>query len=213
MKITSFLKTSTNKFVVLHEPVTRLRRFTTSVPEAHSLLACNNNKQYIDCRFPKEVAASRQNVFDRYFTVVPDAVTENEEVQLIDEIEKSLKRLRYQHDHWDDAIHGYRETEVVVWKNQTNGDIIQRLRSLAFKDDSNTVPMQRVHVLDICDDGYVKAHVDSIKFCGNIIAGLSLLSDSIMRLADEAEPHIHVRALLPRRSLYIMKNFDFIEMM
>lgn len=42
--------------------------------------------------------------FERSFTVIPDAVTEVEELRLVDEIEKLLKRLRYQHDHWDDVI-------------------------------------------------------------------------------------------------------------
>lgn len=32
-----------------------------------------------------------------------------------------------------------------------------------FDDKSLTEPMQRVHVLDLCDDGYVKPHIDSVR--------------------------------------------------
>lgn len=60
------------------------------------------------------------------------------------------------------AIHGYRETEISVWKDPNNTSTIQRLRNQIFANGS-TEPMQRVHILDLCDIGYVKPHVDSIR--------------------------------------------------
>lgn len=42
------------------------------------------------------------------------------------------------------------------------------------------------------------------QFCGDTIAGMSLLSDSVMRLALEEDKSIYVDVLLNRRSLYIM---------
>lgn len=44
------------------------------------------------------------------------------------------------------------------------------------------------------------------QFCGDVIAGLSLLSDSVMRLTMVShEQDYREDFLLPRRSLYIMK--------
>lgn len=44
------------------------------------------------------------------------------------------------------------------------------------------------------------------QFCGDVIAGLSLLSDSVMRLTMVShEQEYREDFLLPRRSLYIMK--------
>ncbi len=65
-----------------------------------------------------------------------------------------------------------------------------------------------VHVIDLAEDGFIKPHVDSIKFSGKVVVGLSLLSPSIMRFQEEkpeneAKPSI-VEALLPRRSVYMM---------
>jgi len=43
------------------------------------------------------------------------------------------------------------------------------------------------------------------KFCGSTIAGLSLLSDSIMRLVKEDATGEWMDLLLPRLSLYILR--------
>lgn len=52
----------------------------------------------------KDLVCIKQKVFESSFSIIPDIVSIDQELQLIDEIEKSLKRLRYQHDHWDDVI-------------------------------------------------------------------------------------------------------------
>lgn len=184
--------------------------FSTSSSKIEHIFKSFDKNEYVRYKFPKcinNLVEIKRQQFDSSFIIVPDIVSVEEESRLIDEIEKSLKRLRYQHDHWDDAIHGYRETEIIKWKDQNNSNVIQKLRNRVFADESITEQMQRVHVLDLCDSGYVKPHIDSTRFCGNIIAGLSLLSDSVMRLADEKCPDTYVvYALLPRRSLYIMKD-------
>jgi alkylated DNA repair protein alkB homolog 7 len=86
----------------------------------------------------------------------------------------------------------------------------------------------------LAEDGHIKPHVDSVRFCGNTIAGLSLLSDSVMRLirtteSDEIaakdqssndysrtkfekdENAFYADVLLKRRSLYIMKYVNNIK--
>lgn len=139
----------------------------------------------------------------RDLQVREEFVNEHEEGLLLAELESVMRRLRYEHAHWDDAIHGYRETEKANW-NEANNTVVQRIRDIAFSGD--TKQLRYVHVLDIKKDGYIKPHVDSVKFCGNTIAGLSLMSSSVMRLTHEADKAKTVDVLLNRRSLYIMKG-------
>ena len=65
------------------------------------------------------------------------------------------------------------------------------------------------HGIDLKKDGELNAHVDSIKFSGDLVAGISLKSHCVMRLA----PHIdgeegvmdgHVDLYLPPLSLYVL---------
>lgn len=75
--------------------------------------------------------------------------------------------------------------------------------------------------------GFIKPHVDSTRYCGNTISGISLLSDSVMKLVQTSDDHsasedyrnqpnastdaekkdlCSVKILLKRYSLYIMAN-------
>ncbi|XP_023153322.1 alpha-ketoglutarate-dependent dioxygenase alkB homolog 7, mitochondrial [Amphiprion ocellaris] len=130
-------------------------------------------------------------------------ITEEEEAALLQELEPGLRRKRYEFDHWDDAIHGYRETERVTWGAACE-EILTRVRSAAFPEGSSL--LGPVHVLDLDKAGYIKPHIDSVKFCGSTIAGLSLLSDSIMRLVKEDDSSEWLDLLLSRRSLYILRD-------
>ncbi|XP_077475270.1 alpha-ketoglutarate-dependent dioxygenase alkB homolog 7, mitochondrial [Stigmatopora argus] len=136
-------------------------------------------------------------------------ITEEEEGALLLELEAGLKKKRYEFDHWDDAIHGFRETERLTWSEGCQA-ILARVRSVAFASGSSL--LGPVHVLDLDKTGYIKPHIDSVKFCGSTISGLSLLSDSVMRLVKE-DSHIEwLDLLLPRRSLYILRDqarYDF----
>lgn len=60
------------------------------------------------------------------------------------------------------AIHGYRETERLKWREE-NLKIINRVRESAFLPGSPQ--MHYVHILDLAEDGYIKAHIDSVKVC------------------------------------------------
>ncbi|XP_018933041.1 alpha-ketoglutarate-dependent dioxygenase alkB homolog 7, mitochondrial-like [Cyprinus carpio] len=130
-------------------------------------------------------------------------ISEEEENELFKEVETGLRKKRYEFDHWDDAIHGYRETERLQW-GVTCESILRRVRAVAFPEDSPL--LGPVHVLDLDKDGYIKPHIDSVKFCGSTIAGLSLLSDSVMRLTPENKSTDWVDLLLSRRSLYILRD-------
>lgn len=135
--------------------------------------------------------------------VYGDFISVEEENTLLTEIEPYLKRLRYEHDHWDNAIHAYRETERKHW-SEVNKNILNRVKSVAF--EQTEIPLPYTHVLDIEKDGYIKPHIDSVRFCGRTIAGLSLLSPSVMRLALENNKTKYGDLLLLPRSLYIMRD-------
>ncbi|XP_046402344.1 alpha-ketoglutarate-dependent dioxygenase alkB homolog 7, mitochondrial [Ischnura elegans] len=139
--------------------------------------------------------------FSRDMVIVDNFVSESEEDSMMDELKPVLKEMHYEFDHWDDAIHGYRETERLKWSPK-NMQIIERVRRIAFPSETSHIPL--VHVLDLAEEGFIKPHIDSVRFCGDIIAGISLLSSSVMRLVHEKEKSKCVDVLLPRRSLYIM---------
>ncbi|KAK2833595.1 hypothetical protein Q5P01_017484 [Channa striata] len=130
-------------------------------------------------------------------------ISEEEEAALLRELEPGLKKKRYEFDHWDDAIHGYRETERASWAAPCER-ILTRVRSVAFPEGGPL--LGPVHVLDLDKTGYIKPHIDSVKFCGSTIAGLCLLSDSVMRLVKEDCSDDWLELLLPRRSLYILRD-------
>ncbi|XP_030638171.1 alpha-ketoglutarate-dependent dioxygenase alkB homolog 7, mitochondrial [Chanos chanos] len=130
-------------------------------------------------------------------------ITEEEEQAFLKELEPGLKKKRYEFDHWDNAIHGFRETERIQWGAVCQG-ALNRLRAVAFPEGSQL--LGPVHVLDLDKTGYIKPHIDSVKFCGSTISGLSLLSDSVMRLVREDNVADWVNLLLTRRSLYILRN-------
>ena len=64
--------------------------------------------------------------------------------------------------------------------------------------------LRQTHVLDLAEAGHIKPHVDSVKFCGSVVAGLSLLSDSVIRFVRENDKACWVNAYLPRYSFYVM---------
>ncbi|KAJ2937912.1 hypothetical protein O0L34_g14185 [Tuta absoluta] len=147
----------------------------------------------------------------RDMQVLPDFITEEEEASLLAELEPVLKRMRYEFDHWDNAIHGFRETERSTWRPE-NEAVFKRVKDLAFSIPDAGEPLPHQHVLDLAPSGHIKPHVDAVRFCGNVIAGLCLASTAIMRLVHEKHKHLVFDALLPQRGLYIMKGvsrYDF----
>ncbi|CAH0384532.1 unnamed protein product [Bemisia tabaci] len=171
---------------------------------------CENTNQtplYID--YSPELSVIDEHCSGSDVIICQNFVNENEEQNLLLEIESAIKRLRYQSDHWDDAIHGYRETEKANW-NPSNAVIIERIKKFAFPPGSPT--MKLVHVLDLQEDGFIKPHIDSVRFCGNTVAGLSLMTDSVMRFVSASNKSLKIDIFLARRSLYIMRNamrYDF----
>ncbi|EGI69526.1 PREDICTED: alpha-ketoglutarate-dependent dioxygenase alkB homolog 7, mitochondrial isoform X2 [Acromyrmex echinatior] len=170
---------------------------------------CSTSKHNINSNSEKTISSNdaikdwRVELYDT-MKVLPNFISEKEEDILIQEVDPYMKRLRYEFSHWDNAIHGYRETEWKKWSKDSS-QILDRVRRKAFS--SEMIQLSLVHILDLAPEGWIKPHIDSVRFCGGIIAGLSLLSDSVMRLAMEGHEEECVACfLLPRRSLYIMSG-------
>ncbi|WKX96778.1 hypothetical protein Q1695_012879 [Nippostrongylus brasiliensis] len=169
--------------------------------------------------------------------VTPAFVTEAEESELLKEVEPHMKRLRYEKNHWDDAIHLFREREHRKW-SAPNENVIQRIRQArdtaepgpASGNDNRSVDTSNdkqrdasfppgthhltyVHILDLHEDGVIRPHIDSVRYCGDVITGVCLLSDAVMRLRHkDRKDELIVDMLLPRRCLYRMGEegrYDF----
>lgn len=92
--------------------------------------------------------------------------------------------------------------------NATNGEhSTDNSQSDKADNDQPFRIIPEVHILDLRRDGYIKPHVDAVRFCGSRIVGVSLLSNAIMRLASTDDKSASVDALLRRRSLYLMADF------
>jgi alkylated DNA repair protein alkB family protein 7 len=123
-------------------------------------------------------------------------ITNYKEIQLIPELlsHESQSLIRKTHSHLKQSHFS--------GKNSVRNDIDAK------------VPLQWLpcHAIDLHKSGKLSAHVDSIKFSGHIVAGLSLMSPSILRLKPAAptekcvEGEGHLDLFLPSRSLYVLSG-------
>ncbi|CAI5743038.1 unnamed protein product [Peronospora destructor] len=133
--------------------------------------------------------------------IMLDVITKDEELVVADECSHILKRRRYEEDHWDNAIVKFKEMERFRWSAETLR-VLQKIREAAIlPKELNYFPA--VHVIELAEDGYIKPHLDSIKFSGRVVAGVNLLSPSVMRFKEEYGDSV-IDAYLPRRSMYMM---------
>jgi len=146
--------------------------------------------------------------------VYENAVTQEEAASLVHDIESRMKRRRYEKGHWDAVITQYKEVELPLPSESSSSAAlaplsdpsiraIERLRrqlelqhfgsnGAAADQDGRTkdkVSWISCHGIDLKKEGQLTAHVDSVRYSGLIVAGLSLLSSSIMRLRPAAEMH------------------------
>ncbi|KAI3408677.1 hypothetical protein GPALN_007735 [Globodera pallida] len=162
----------------------------------------NNSNIHVHNReqWPAELLAS----FLADCFVRSDFVSEEEENQLLAEIYPHMKRMRWEDEHWDGQIRLYREREQLMdsWQPE-NQALIKRIWHTSFPPPFEPSPY--VHILDLHQDGFIRAHLDKPRYCGRVISGLSLLSTSVMRMRHEDERLAQccvADLLLNRRSLY-----------
>jgi len=157
--------------------------------------------------------------------VIPEAVSVAEHEMLVDQIlqggqDRAIRRFRrrtYEEGHWDAVITGFKELErpLQIWSDDCE-KVLRRLQAvihqesvLSVQEDSE-VHWLPPHVIDLSAKGEIRPHVDSVKFSGLVVAGLSLLSPRIMRLRENKESYSSddptVEMVLSPRSLYILQG-------
>ena len=143
-----------------------------------------------------------------------NVLSEDEESKLVSFLDGEVSRRKYESGHWDQVIEGYRESSigpVESFPSELHSCLQGIISRLPLSPNERLLPL---HALDLQRDGFIAAHVDSVKFSGGILAGLSLLSPSVMRLRPaqlvDSNPQLaaasrrYVDLLLPRRSLYVL---------
>lgn len=154
---------------------------------------------------------------------------------------------RYQRGHWDAVILDYREFALdasyapAASLNEIMDPIIRGLNvrhathdSSIMSGDDAVTDWLPPHVIDLKAQGEIRPHVDSVRFSGDLVCGLSLLSTAIMRLrpsydendekTEAGDSHSHdttspdlepaagehpsgyIDVLLPPRSLYVLQG-------
>jgi alkylated DNA repair protein alkB family protein 7 len=156
----------------------------------------------------------------RSAVVYNEFITDKEGDSLVQDIAARMKRRRYEKGHWDAVITDYKEVELFEHDSLgTESQVaIERVRQQLIHDgyvNGDTVQWLPCHAIDLKRDGELKAHVDSIKFSGDVVAGISLLSSCIMRLKpdeggkdNKAAESGWVDLLLPPLSLYVLSGFS-----
>ena len=185
--------------------------------------------------------------------VYPRFLTEDEGKSLVKEVGQRMKRRRFENGHWDSVITGYREVELPdeqlsSWQGSctdSTGTAVSAIHKTRIHLENTHIHVNShkqstndgypnigrwlpCHAIDLSAQGELSAHVDSVKFSGDIVAGLSLLSDAIMRLrpsspdwesgesksmycSDNAS-NGYVDLYLPQLSLYVlsgMSRYDY----
>lgn len=128
-------------------------------------------------------------------------------------------RRRYEKGHWDAVISDYKEIELIDEHelHQTTRNALEKTRFHLLENHLNAdATWLPCHAIDLKRDGELKAHVDSVRFSGGMVAGISLLSPSIMRLRPGSEvgrnpEERFVDLLLPPLSLYVLTGVSRYE--
>lgn len=213
-----------------------LGRCVPGIPKVGRLLTVGADRRLINIR-------NAPIGFDASSVVVyPLFLTEVEGKAMTEEAGRRFRRRRFENGHWDAVIKQYREVELPTpddqFPRQIDVDqddtgvyvppyvkVIEKTRrhleNHQLNDQSsstNSIRWLPCHAIDLSANGELTAHVDSIKFSGGIVAGISLLSDSIMRLKPSAEEwesnekvddsNGYVDLFLPRLSLYILSGMS-----
>mmetsp|Transcript_12326 Transcript_12326/g.23580 ORF Transcript_12326/g.23580 Transcript_12326/m.23580 type:complete len:249 (-) Transcript_12326:28-774(-) len=160
--------------------------------------------------------------YDGSAVVYSDVITEEEESTVLLDLKEFFKRRRYESGHWDAVIVKYKETELFNETDQlspTSRNVLRRIREhlMAQGHVATDITWLPSHAIELHPEGELRAHVDSVRFSGGLVAGLSLGCSSIMRLqpskeetskdnhsSSEDDNQGYVDLFLPPRSLYAL---------
>lgn len=143
------------------------------------------------------------------FKVLPNFISDDEHDRLLKDANSFLAKKSFLNDHFDGVITGYREGLMNLSQADNLVELSKRVYNHFPKPSSPLIPS--VHFIELQKNGSIGKHVDSIKFSGNVVAGISLQSDCVMHLYPvNGGENIHsfplVDVLLPKKSLYIMSD-------
>lgn len=195
---------------------------------------------------PKLHYESLQVLRDTYphdFALFANIITEEEERQLVNDLQVLFKKKKYINNHWDSVISFYKEIELDEnTLNDHSRNIFDRCRKFIDDHTKNNYEYLPLHAIELAPQGHIgkivmaiqnfevlnrsftpflaDAHVDSVKFSGELVSGLSLLSDRVLTLLpSDSEGNVidsvnssnvtNVKAyafLVPSRSLYFIKG-------
>mmetsp|Transcript_6451 Transcript_6451/g.9373 ORF Transcript_6451/g.9373 Transcript_6451/m.9373 type:complete len:306 (-) Transcript_6451:138-1055(-) len=217
----------------------------------NSTSICSNdgypNPDLVDAtNAPSNFCATSALVYD---TVVND----HEGNVLLQDLKGLFERRKYQRGHWDSVITKYKEIEVYTPSDSNHNDLSSMIRSPLSEESckilekvrkhlqskhfrgkhnetiGNSLEWLPCHAIDLSKNGTLSAHVDSVKFSGKLVAGLSLLSPCIMRLRpspehnnidektmtinneDSNESTGYIDMYLPPLSLYVLSGISRYE--
>lgn len=149
----------------------------------------------------------------------PDFISAAEEAALLAAVEPALSRRAFEADHWDAVIVRYRELQLPLSSlGAVAAAPLRRALALFALAPGAQAPQTLLHALELAADGEIRSHVDSVKFGGAVVCGISLLSAATLRLTEEGLPAGAARAprvvdvRLPPRSLYMLhgaSRYDF----
>ena len=184
-------------------------------------LKCREYLEKSNAEFERYVEVSPRftdlEVLKKDLWIFGDFVDSAQQFCLVQEVERSLNKHRYEKGHWDQVISGYREFTKTSWSNQSQAVFAKIYSMFPSKTFLPT------HVLDLKEDGVIGAHVDNVnvgsrrlyvprptnkslaKASGSVIVGLSLLSSCILTLRKVDHPETYLHVLLEPGSLYVQK--------
>ncbi|CAG8502832.1 14387_t:CDS:2 [Cetraspora pellucida] len=144
------------------------------------------------------------------FTLLPNHFTSFEQEFLLDQSLKKLKRvfgkrIVYQDSHFDDVIHGYRECQATHWGDQ-NDKVIEIFNKKVYENFPKTIEWLPVHILDLSEIGGIKPHVDNVEYSGSIVAGICLMSPTVMIFHHKDDKSCNFSVLLEPGCLYIQRD-------
>ena len=150
--------------------------------------------------------------------LIENAVSEEEEQTLINYLHNRFKNKKYQGAHWDSVITRYREMECVHIPEDVD-KIVLKIQDTINEATGKDFTFLNPHAIDLAEKGgFIGPHIDSVKFSGEIVAGLSLQSSRLMELVhSEKDAYMEPKTLLPTypksvelvlhpRSLYILTD-------
>eukprot|EP01103_Thecamoeba_quadrilineata_P016741 TRINITY_DN5685_c0_g1_i2.p1 TRINITY_DN5685_c0_g1~~TRINITY_DN5685_c0_g1_i2.p1 ORF type:complete len:200 (-),score=22.19 TRINITY_DN5685_c0_g1_i2:198-749(-) len=133
-------------------------------------------------------------------TLIPNFLNERQQQILEKDLQSIFEKKRYQKGHWDNVAYGgYREFQrsTEEFEDPETRDLFKWIYERMPKDKK----YQPTHFLDLKAEGQIGPHIDSVKFVGDIVAGISLMSECIFRLQKEDKC---IDLLLKPGSLYIL---------